>query len=118
MSALYDARTSDLHDIDKQLRLSWERTSDALEKMFHHSATDDETRAKLLGNTRKMSSTAANAQVSIDGFTEQVGELPNVEKMLTRSQRKLVRELREFLAYIEDVKAFEERLTGILESVD
>ena len=118
MSALYDARTSDLHDIDKQLRLSWERTSDALEKRFHHSATNDETRAKLLSNTRKMSSTAANAQVSIDGFTQKVGELPNVEKMLTRSQRKLVRELREFLAYIEDVKAFEGRLTGILESVD
>lgn len=118
MSELYDARATDLRDINERLRLSWERTSDALEKRFNHSMTDDETREKLLRSTSEMCSTASEARAGIDDFTQKVDGLPNVEKRLTRSKRRLVRELRELVSYVEDVRSFEGRLTGILEHRD
>ena len=118
LSTQYDARTSDLHDVNHRLRLSWERTSDALEKRFHHSITNDEARAQFLRSTREMCSKAAEAQTSIDYFTQQVDNLPNLDKMLTRSKRKLVGELRELVSYTEDVTSFEGRLTRMLEAQD
>ena len=118
LSTLYDARTSDLCGVNKQLRLSWERTSNALEKRFYHSVTNAETRGKLLRGTREMCSKADETRVVMDDFTRKVDSLPNIDRVLTRSKRKLVNELRELVAFTQDVASFEGRLTGILENDD
>lgn len=118
LSTLYDARTSDLRGINARLRLSWERTSNALEKRFYHSVTNPTTREQLLDNTRGMCSKADEARIAMDDFTEKVDSLPNIDRILTRSKRKLVKELRGFVAFTEDVASFEGRMTSMLENDD
>ena len=115
ISARYDARASDLHEINEKLRWSWERTADALEKRLGHSMTDQATRVKLFGNLRETFSSAAEAKVQIESLVQSVEGLPNIDKTLTRSTRKLGKELRGFMAYADDMASFEGRLEGVLE---
>ena len=115
LSSRYDDRTADLRDINDKLRLSWEHTSSALEKRFYHPEINLETRREMLRITREMCSKANEAKTAMTGFRQKVDALPNIDRVLTRSKRNLVKELGGLVAFTEDVASFEGRLTGVLE---
>ena len=111
-AAFFDAKASELHDINKGLRSSWERTSNALERRFQHSMAGPGDQAALLTLASGLSAKALEARSSMVSFRGSMDTVPNVDSMLTRSKRRLAGKVDVLVGYMDDVASFENRLTA------
>ena len=112
-SVFFDEKATRIHELNGRYRAIWTGVSDALEMLFS-ATTSSQDREGALEQIRGMCAAAGTARAATTTLASNIRDWPNIEQMLNKSRRRVVRALEELASVTGDVESFEGRLRSVM----
>ena len=112
-SVFFDEKATRIHELNGRYRAKWTGVSDALEMQFS-AATSSPDRENAREQIRGMCAAAGTAKAAMTTLASNIRDWPNIEQMLNKSRRRVVRALEELASVTGDVESFEGRLRSVM----